>query len=86
MRPIFADHDKHGAWSTLIPTMRETDEDMYFNFLRMTPQAFDRLLVLVQPFMKKISWRAAISPGERLAITLRFANDFSMQASQMWQL
>jgi len=47
VRPIFADHDTHGAWATLIPLMRETDEEMYFNFMRMRPETFDRLLALI---------------------------------------
>ena len=74
VRPIFADHDVSGAWATLIPMLRETDEDMFFNFMRMTPAAFDRLLGKVSPFLRKVSWRKAISPGERLAITLRYAS------------
>ena len=72
VRPIFADHDQCGAWATLIPKLRETDEDMYFNFMRMTPAAFDKLLGKVSPLMTKVSWRKSIPPGERLAITLGY--------------
>lgn len=71
VRPIFADHDQCGAWATLIPKLREGDEDMFFNFMRMTPAAFDKLLEKVSPFMMKVSWRKSVCPGERLAITLR---------------
>ncbi|KAE8747914.1 hypothetical protein FOCC_FOCC005303 [Frankliniella occidentalis] len=70
VRPIFADHDTHGAWASLIPIIRETDPDMYYNFMRMTPDCFDRLLAFIQPYIQKFSWRKSIEPGERLAITL----------------
>lgn len=72
VRPVFADHDTHGAWVSLIPTMRETDRDLYYNFMRMTPECFDKLLALITPFIQKYSWRKSIPPGERLAITLRY--------------
>ncbi|KAK3922219.1 Protein ALP1-like [Frankliniella fusca] len=71
VRPVFADHDTNGAWATLIPMMRDTDPDLFYNFMRMTPQAFDKLLALIQPLIQKFSRRKPIAPGERLAITLR---------------
>jgi len=72
VRPLFASHDEQGAWLNLIPQMRETDPDKFYNFMRMTPECFDRVLELVSPFLHKRSWRKFIEPGERLAITLRY--------------
>ncbi|KAK3916792.1 Protein ANTAGONIST OF LIKE HETEROCHROMATIN PROTEIN 1 [Frankliniella fusca] len=80
-RPLFRSHDEFGAWNTLIPLLRETDEDLFFNFLRMTPGSFDRLLKKVSPFLQKKSWRKAIDPGERLAITLRYLASGDSQTS-----
>lgn len=71
MRSIFADRKVHGAWYALIPRLREDDEEEYFKFMRMTPQSFDDLLALVYPALQKTSLREPISPGERLAVTLR---------------
>ncbi|XP_055644630.1 uncharacterized protein LOC129780405 [Toxorhynchites rutilus septentrionalis] len=45
---------------------------MFYNFLRMYPAQFDALLSLVQCGLQKFSIREAISPGERLCITLRY--------------
>ncbi|KAK3931751.1 Protein ALP1-like [Frankliniella fusca] len=81
VRPVFADHDTHGAWVSLIPTMRDTDRDLYYNFMRMTPECFDRLLALIMPFIRKYSWRKPIPPGERLAITLRYLASGDSQTS-----
>lgn len=69
---MLRDHDTHGAWCSLIPTLREEDPEQYYNFMRMWPVHFDELLERIEPFIKKTSWRKAISPGERLAITLRY--------------
>lgn len=72
VRPLLEGHDEHGAWSTLIPKMRQTDPERFYNFFRMTVPAFDNLLSLVGPHIQKKSYRKSICPGERLAITLRF--------------
>lgn len=71
VRPIFRDREIFGAWFSLIPTMRELDPEEYYRFLRMTPACFDWLLERVQPYIQKKSRRLCISPGERLAVTLR---------------
>ncbi|KAK3919743.1 Putative nuclease [Frankliniella fusca] len=82
-RPILEDHDLFGAWFSLIPSLR-LDEDKFFNFLRMTPSAFDRLLSMVSPWLKKYSRRESICPGERLAITLRYLASGNSHVSLMY--
>ncbi|KAK3922257.1 Protein ALP1-like [Frankliniella fusca] len=81
VRPIFRNREIYGAWYSLIPTMRESDPEEYFRFLRMTPDCFDWLLSKVEPFIKKKSNRQSISPGERLAITLRYLASADSQQS-----
>ncbi|KAK5648399.1 hypothetical protein RI129_003291 [Pyrocoelia pectoralis] len=46
----------------------------YRNFLRMDEQLFQQLVALVSPLIKKqdTNMRKAISPADRLAVTLRF--------------
>jgi hypothetical protein len=60
------------TWYSLIPVMREEDPDEFFKFWRMTPECFDFVLEKVSPVLRKTSYREPISPGERLAVTLRY--------------
>src|SRR5664279_3967139 len=52
----------------------EVDGGSFRNYLRLTKDQFDDILARVQPFIERsnTNFRAAISPGERLAVTLRF--------------
>jgi hypothetical protein len=63
-----------GAYDTLLTELREEDQGSFLNFLRLTPGLFDELLVKVTPYIKRsdTTFRKAISPGMRLAITLRY--------------
>ena len=71
MSPVLKGRRLFGAWYSLIPVMREFDQEEYFKFLRMTPESFDWLLEKVRPIITKRSKREPISAGERLAVTLR---------------
>lgn len=66
--------DELGAYKRLMVELRNEDQAFYKNFTRMASHDFDHLLELVAPRIKKqdTRLRKAISPGERLAITLRF--------------
>ncbi|KAE8741664.1 hypothetical protein FOCC_FOCC012816, partial [Frankliniella occidentalis] len=72
VQPIYKERKAKGAWYHLLPSVRAHDPEKYYEFFRMTPEAFDRLLEMVGPYLKKNSWREAISAGERLAIALRY--------------
>ena len=63
-----------GAYQTLLKELREEDTSSYLNFLRMAPGLFDDLLQKVTPYIQKenTNMRCSISPGLRLAITLRY--------------
>ena len=54
-----------------------------FRFLRLSPERFDHLLSLVMPMIIKhdTAFRKAISPAERLALTLRFLASGESQQS-----
>ncbi|KAE8739562.1 hypothetical protein FOCC_FOCC014945, partial [Frankliniella occidentalis] len=67
-----------GAWFTLIPTMRATDPDQFYDFFRVTPESFDILEEMVSPHLVK---RSCVSEGERLAITLRYIASGDRQKS-----
>ena len=63
-----------GAFTTLLTELREEDMKSFLNFLRMSPGIYKSLLQKVTPLIQKenTSCRKAISPGLRLAITLRY--------------
>ena len=63
-----------GAFHQWMQELRSTDKQSYKNFLRMDVAAFEDLLSKVGPLItyRDTHLRKAISPGERLAVTLRF--------------
>jgi len=55
-----------------VKALRNEDRDYFRKFLRVTPEEFQELKKLVGPFIRKFpAGRKALSPGHRLAITLR---------------
>lgn len=73
VRPIFERRQQHGEYFRLVKEMKEEDHESYFAYFRMLPRHFDFLLSLVAPLISKCSTRRdAISPSERLALTLRY--------------
>ena len=65
---------RYGAYHQLLQELRLGDELSYRHFLRMDAEAFDELLTMVRPHItyQDTNMRESISPGERLAVTLRF--------------
>ena len=63
-----------GAYNQLLQELRLEDPWSFRNFLRMSENSFQELLDLVTPLItrKDTNMREAISPGERLALTLHF--------------
>nr|CAI5822663.1 unnamed protein product [Callosobruchus analis] len=66
--------NEQGAYNQLMAELRSGDPDFYKNFLRMSATDFDHLLELISTkIRKKDTWmRKSITPGERLAVTLRY--------------
>lgn len=65
---------ERGVYTQLLQELRLSDTTSYRNFLRMDAGTFDQLLEMVGPLItyQDTNMRKAISPGERLALTLRF--------------
>ena len=63
-----------GEYHSLILEMRLGDHESFYRYFHMTPQRFSHLLSLVGLSITRsdTTFRCAISPGERLAIMLRF--------------
>lgn len=72
VHPIWKERKNKGHYHNLIREMRNQESEFFRKYLRMTPSSFDKLLKLIQDRMKKYSQNEPISPGERLAVTLRF--------------
>lgn len=70
VRPVYKDRKIHGEYITFFNKIKENDPDLFFTYTRMCPDTFDYLLQLLKDKLKKSS-PTAISPGERLALTLR---------------
>lgn len=63
-----------GFVSTLYNELKEQNQEMYKNFIRMSVEDFDYLLELVTPLIQKKDtvMRKALTPLERLCVTLRY--------------
>jgi len=61
-----------GEYHRLVQELR-LDSTRFQQYFRMTPTKFDELLSLVGPLIQRedTSFRKAIEPGQRLAITIR---------------
>ena len=82
VRKINIKRREKGEYHALIQEMRLSDHDSFYKYFRMRPQRFDQLLAIVGPALtrQRTNFRSPISPGERLAVTLRFlATGDSMQ-------
>ena len=74
VRPILLRRDQVGEYHTLVQEMRTSDPAAHQRYFRMSVDDFDELLDIVKEKILKqqTAMRDPISPGERLAVTLRF--------------
>ena len=63
-----------GVYANLLCELNGEDPEAFRQFHRLDPESFKKILNMVLPVIRKREtvMRATISPGERLAITLRF--------------
>ena len=73
VRPILLRRDQCGEYHTLVAEMRASDPEAHQRYFRMSRDDFDELLAMVRTKIAKAhtQLRDPISPGERLAVTLR---------------
>lgn len=74
VKDFFFNRNEEGFYKKLQTEIRINEPELYHNFLRMDPEQFDNLLVLVTPHIQKIdtNMRQSIPAGERLVLTLRY--------------
>ena len=73
VRKIFQDRHAKGELNLLIKDMTLFDHEYFFKQFRMLPNKLEELLSFVDPLIEKSSERReAVSPKERLCVTLRY--------------
>ena len=73
-RGIFRDRKLHSEYYTLYQTLRESDREFHYRYLRMSEGRFDHLLGLIRDKITKkdTMMREALTAEERLVITCRY--------------
>ena len=74
VKPWLQRRHQLGAYDGLMVELANEDLEGYISFQRMAPDLFAELLSKVGPIIQKQDtvMRSSISPGARLALTLRF--------------
>ena len=73
VRQLYRERKEKEEYRSLIKEMQVVDEMLFYQQVRMMPQKYETLLALVARRITKSSVkREAISPGERLSVTLRY--------------
>ena len=72
--PIFLKRPTEGAWKVLIMEFRERYPSKHKESLRVSVEGFDHILHMIRPYIEKKDTRCrkAISPEQRLCVTLMF--------------
>ncbi|KDR14337.1 hypothetical protein L798_11430, partial [Zootermopsis nevadensis] len=72
VHPLYSERLFKGKFHTMYETLRNYPAK-FFSYFRMSTQSFDELLLLLRPSItyQDTDMRLAISPEERLAVTLR---------------
>ena len=76
VRPFYQVRQQRGGFKEYLE-MRTIDTDLHFKYIRMSPVLFDRLLSLIQPFLRTrrryvSARRPHISNAQKLVLTLKF--------------
>ena len=80
VRPFLLARTQKGLYNTLVNELFLFDHEYFFHNFRMTPSLFEKLVRLVAPYIIKSSAiRETCSPGERLAVTLRYLATWDSQ-------
>ena len=74
MRPWVQRRNTQGVFHNLVQELEAEDPEMYRKYFRVSPEDFRIILGKVEPYIVKqdTRMRQAVTPAERLAVTLRF--------------
>ena len=73
-RPWLLQREERGAYHNIMAELYATDIPGFTNFMRMTPEFFEMIKTRLQPRLARqaTNYRAPISVGEKLALTIRY--------------
>ena len=73
VRRLLRRRKEKGEYANLVREMHLGDHESFFKYFQMSPTTFEVLLRLVAPkIIKSSEKREAVSPAERLCVTLRY--------------
>ena len=74
VRPWLLQREERGAYLNIMADLYATDIPGFTNYMRMTPEFFEMIKTRLEPHLARqaTNYRAAISVGEKLALTIRY--------------
>ena len=74
VRPWLLQREERGAYHNIMAELYATDIPGFTNYMRMTPEFFEMIKTRLEPCLARqaINYRAPISVGEKLALTIRY--------------
>ena len=74
VRPWLLQREGRGAYHNIMAELYATDIPGFTNFMRMTPEVFEMIKTRLEPRLARqaTNYRAPISVGEKLALTIRY--------------
>ena len=74
VRPWLLQREERGAYHNIMAELYATDIPGFTNFMRMTPEFFEMIKTRLEPRLARqaTNYRAPISVGEKLALTIRY--------------
>ena len=73
-RPWLLQREERGAYHNIMADLYATDIPGFTNYMRMTPEFFEMIKTRLEPRLVRqaTNYRAPISVGEKLALTIRY--------------
>ena len=74
VRPWLLQREERGAYHNIMADLYATDIPGFTNYMRMTPEFFEMMKTRLEPRLARqaTNYRAPISVGEKLALTIRY--------------
>ena len=74
VRPWLLQREERGAYHNIMADLYATDIPGFTNYMRMTPEFFEMIKIRLEPHLARqaTNYRAPISVGEKLALTIRY--------------
>ena len=74
VRPWLLQREERGAYHNIMAELYATDIPGFTNYMRMTPEFFEMIKTRLEPRLARqaTNYRAPISVGEKLALTIRY--------------